>query len=146
MNGLEYDGWVAGIKSLFQKAKLSEHARAIGKIHSDNDVDSPSEPAASITHYGKGKLAATYLNLGERYRNGGTSVGREFLQALVRELMPEPLVTVNGSHDVDVSANRKDGKLAINLVNTAGPHGLEEVSHREPRLNVVGRKHLTARA
>jgi hypothetical protein len=123
VNGLEYNGWVAGIKSLFQKAELSERARPIGKIHTDNDVESPSEPAASITNYGKGKLAATYLNLGERYRNGATSVSQEFLQALVRELMPEPLVTVNGSHYVDVSANRKDGKLAINLVNTAGPHG-----------------------
>ena len=32
-------------------------------------------------------------------------------------------MTVSGSRHVDVSANRKDGKLAINLVNTAGPHG-----------------------
>ena len=123
MNGLEYDGWVTGIKSLFQKAELSERAKSIGKVHTDNDVDSPSEPAASITNYGKGKLAATYLNLGERCRSGATSVSREFLQGLVRELMPEPLVTVSGSRYVDVSANRKDGKLAINLVNTAGPHG-----------------------
>jgi hypothetical protein len=123
VNGLEYDGWVTGIKSLFQKAELSERAKSVGKVHTDNDVDSPSEPAASITNYGKGKLAATYLNLGERYRNGATSVSREFLQALVRELMPDPLVTVSGSHHMDVSANRKDGKLAINLVNTAGPHG-----------------------
>ena len=123
VNGLEYDGWVTGIKSLFQKADLSKRAKAVGKIHRDNDVESPSNPAASITNYGKGKLAATYLNLGERYRNGATVVGREFLQALVRELMPEPLVTVSGSRYVDVTANRKDGKLAINLVNTAGPHG-----------------------
>jgi len=123
VNGLEYNGWVSGVKSLFQKAELSERARPVGKVHTDNDVESPSEPAASITHYGKGKLAATYLNLGERYRNGATAVGRELLQALVRELVPEPLVTLNGSHYVDVSANRKDGKLAIHLVNTAGPHG-----------------------
>jgi len=123
VNGLEYDGWVGGLKTLFQKAELSGRARAMGKVHRDNDVESPSEPAASITDYGKGKLAATYLNLGERYRNGATAVGREFLQALVRELMPEPLVAVSGSRYVDVTANRKDDKLAINLVNTAGPHG-----------------------
>ena len=123
VNGLEYDGWVAGLKSLFQKAELSGRAKIFGKVHRDNDVESPSEPAASITSYGKGQIAATYLNLGERYRNGATAVGREFLQALVRELMPEPLVTVTGSRYVDVSVNRKDGKLAINLVNTAGPHG-----------------------
>jgi hypothetical protein len=29
---------------------------------------------------------------------------------------------VNGSHLVDVSVMRKDGRLLVNLVNTAGPH------------------------
>lgn len=127
LNGLEYNGWVAGVKSLSQKVELSGRARAVGKIHSDNDVESPSEPAASITNYGKGKIAAAYLNLGERYHNGATTVGREFLQALVRELFPEPLVTVSGSRHVDITVNRKDSKLAINLVNTAGPHGNAKV-------------------
>jgi hypothetical protein len=144
VNGLEYGGWVAGIKSLFQKADLSRRAKPIGKVHPDNDVESPSEPAASITNYGKGKLAATYLNLGERYRNGGTTVSREFLQALVRELMPEPLVTVSGSHCVDVTANRKDGKLAINLVNTAGPHANEKVFVFDD-IPVIGPLHVAIR-
>jgi len=122
VNGLEYGDWVGGIKSLFRKAELSQRAKAVGRIHEDNDVDSPFEPAASIADYGKGKIAATYLNLGERYCNAGTAVSRDFLQALVRELCGEPLVTVSGSRYVDVTVNRKDGRLAVNLVNTAGPH------------------------
>ena len=32
------------------------------------------------------------------------------------------MVEVKGSPDVDVSVNRLNGRLAINLVNTAGPH------------------------
>lgn len=39
---------------------------------------------------------------------------------MVRELFPQPLVEVRGSHYENVTANRKDGKLAINLVNTSG--------------------------
>ncbi|MDO8335618.1 MAG: hypothetical protein Q7T74_02430, partial [Candidatus Saccharibacteria bacterium] len=33
-----------------------------------------------------------------------------------------PLVEVQGSHNVDVIVSRLKGKLAINLVNTSGPH------------------------
>jgi hypothetical protein len=40
----------------------------------------------------------------------------------VRQLFPTPLVEVKGSSDVDVSVNRIGGKLAVNLVNTSGPH------------------------
>ena len=87
----------------------------------------PYEPAGSIRKYGQGKIAAIYLNLGERYSNAATSVSRDFLNAMVRELFPQPLVEVRGSHYVDVTANRKDGKLAINLVNTSGPHANDKV-------------------
>ena len=47
---------------------------------------------------------------------------RAFLSDLVRQLFPGPLVEVKGSAEVDVSVNRLAGKLAINLVNTSGPH------------------------
>jgi len=41
----------------------------------------------------------------------------------VNKLFTDPIVTVKGSHNVDVSLSHiNDGKLAINLVNTSGPH------------------------
>jgi hypothetical protein len=40
----------------------------------------------------------------------------------VRKLFPEPVVTVTGSDKVDVSPRRLGGRLAIHLMNTAGPH------------------------
>jgi len=44
------------------------------------------------------------------------------LSDLTRQLFPRPLVEVTGSRDVDVAVNRLNGRLTINLVNTAGPH------------------------
>ena len=41
---------------------------------------------------------------------------------LVCILFPSPLVEVAGSHEVDVAINRSAGRLAVNLVNTGGPH------------------------
>ena len=67
-----------------------------------------SEVAASIVDYGKGQIGAVHVDLGERYLHGASFVVRDFLTALVRELMPDPMVTVTGSHYVDVTLTRQE--------------------------------------
>jgi hypothetical protein len=52
---------------------------------------------------------------------------RDFLGALVREIFPEPAVTVTGSHYVDVTCNTKGKMRIVNLINTSGPHDNEKV-------------------
>jgi len=54
-------------------------------------------------------------------------VARRFLNSLVRQVFPKPLVEVTGSAAVDVVVNRVNGELAVNLVNTAGPHADKQV-------------------
>jgi hypothetical protein len=49
------------------------------------------------------------------------SVDRSF-PAVLKQLLPEPIVQVRGESDVDVSPRILDGKLTIHLVNTSGPH------------------------
>ncbi|MCE5252269.1 hypothetical protein LLG96_18870 [bacterium] len=130
VNGLEYNGWLAGLETISQKAELGQGVRQFGSIYYDarNDMAGPSDPAASIAAYGKGKIAATYLDLGERYLNARTALARTFLNDLARELFPDPIVEVKGSHSVDVVVNRINGKLAVNLVNTGGDHENEKIS------------------
>ncbi|GCE29717.1 hypothetical protein KDA_52010 [Dictyobacter alpinus] len=119
---LEYEGSLARMKTATAQVQLQEPAQAFGCWYASNNMTLPSTTAASITAYGRGKIAATYFNVGKRYLEATTTVVRDFIQALVHELFPEPLVTVTGSHLVDVALNRFGSKLAINLVNTAGPH------------------------
>lgn len=119
---LEHDGRLAGIRTLAQSVKLSTKAKLLGKLFSENDIKDDFQPAASIAQFGKGKIAATYFNFGQRYCNAGTAVARKFLDSLVRRLFPDPIVEIEGSHYVDVTVNRIEGKLAVNLVNTSGPH------------------------
>jgi hypothetical protein len=126
-NGLDQSGHLAGVHSISQNVELEEGADAFGRIYSKNDFLGRWRVAGSIADYGKGRLAATYLDFGESYLNAATAVAREYLHALVRELFPEPLVEVTGSHFVDLVVNRIGGKLAINLVNTAGPHADEKI-------------------
>jgi len=120
---LEHNGRLAGYSNnLFRPVRLREGAQAIGRLYPDNDPVGPANTAASIAVYGKGKIAATYFNYGERYLHGANYVARSFLNELVHLLFPKPLVEVTGSHELDVTTNRIEGKLAVNLVNTSGPH------------------------
>ncbi|MCR4440331.1 MAG: hypothetical protein QHJ34_13845 [bacterium] len=128
VNGLAYGGFLAGINSEYQPVQLGPGVRPFGEIYENNDFFGEPAVAASIADYGQGQIAAVYLNLGERYMNLATTVSRDFLSALVRELFPSPLVEVTGSHNVDVTVSRKEGRLLINLVNTAGLHSDSRVS------------------
>lgn len=124
---LEHDGWMCGLLTETQSVKLKRGTKAFGRLYPSNDMTDPHGVATSIKRFGKGRIAAVYMNLGERYVNARTHVSRNFLDALVRKLFPRPMVEVNGSHHVDVTVNRLDGKLMVNLVNTAGPHGNQNV-------------------
>ncbi|NQT20607.1 MAG: hypothetical protein HQ592_12945 [Planctomycetes bacterium] len=119
---LEHDGSMGGLKALVQRVTLRPGAKAFGKLYPLSEPKGEHEIAASIARCGKGRIAATYFDYGENYVNATTVTARRFLEALVRELFPNPIVAVTGSRYVDVAVNRKDGKLSINLVNTAGPH------------------------
>lgn len=97
-------------------------ATPIGRLHAANDLNSPAQPAASINTLGRGKIAATYFSFSRAYVGNRSEVARGFLHDLTRQLFPGPLVEVTGSPDVDVAVSRLNGRLTINLVNTAGPH------------------------
>ncbi|MBN1290218.1 MAG: hypothetical protein JXB48_00130 [Candidatus Latescibacteria bacterium] len=129
IKGLAYEERLAGMETISQDVKLGDDVKAFGRLYANarNDMTGPYQPAASIKSYGKGKIAAAYINLGDRYLNARTSVACDFLNGLVRELFPDPIVMVSGSHTVDVVVNRINGNLAVNLVNTSGPHESETV-------------------
>lgn len=54
------------------------------------------------------------------------------LVELTRQLFPNPMVEVTGSHDVDVCVTRNHGKLLVNLVNTTGPHRTQSIIESIP--------------
>ena len=115
-----------------QPVKLGPNAREFGRLCASERPESNGQPAASIAPFGKGKIAATYFGLGQSYLASRSETGRAYLDGLVRQLFPQPLVEVQGSKDVDVAIHRKNGKLAVNLVNTAGPHATEAILQAIP--------------
>jgi len=109
-------------------ATLESKAQPFGRMQFGmqfitNNLDSATQPAASITAFGKGKMAATYFDFSRGYLSQRSPQMRAFLNDLTRKLFATPIVEVKGaSSNLDVSVNRLHGKLAINLVNTSGAH------------------------
>ena len=121
-NGIEHSNWIANVESESQGIKIKGDAKPFGKYYNFWDKKETSNIAATIRKLGKGKIAGIYLNMGESYRAGLTTVSRDFLSSVINQLFPNPVVRVAGSHLVDVTLMGKDEKLLVNLINTAGPH------------------------
>lgn len=120
---LAFSGEKAQTKGFAQSVRLGVGTEPFGSLQAS--ADAAAYPAASIATLGKGKIAATYADLGLSYNGVRDAVVRGFLDAVVRKLFPKPLAEVKGSKDVDVCLMRKQGRLLLNLVNTSGPHQTE---------------------
>ena len=116
----------ANLKAELAAATLGTSARALGAFTVTGGNTTPL-PLASVAKLGKGRIAATYVTLGQAYFQNPTSSESALLSGLVRELFPRPLVEVSGSREVDVSLMTKAGLLNINLVNSSGPHRTEPI-------------------
>ena len=79
----------------FQRADFGARAKAFGKYYPGNDYElGEGETAAVVSTCGKGTIGAVLLSLGKQYLENSTSVSRRFLQSLVNELFPDPIVRV----------------------------------------------------
>jgi hypothetical protein len=119
---LARSGAMAKVQGRVMSVTLPAGAEPFGKLHAQEDPGSASQPAASVVKRGKGRIAGVFFSFSQDYLEDRSPVTRGFLNDLARLLFPKPLVEVSGSSDVDVAVNRLEGRLAINLVNTSGPH------------------------
>ncbi len=123
---LDHKGTFANTKGWVQSVTLAKKTQQFGVLRGSEDTNTPGQPAASIAKLGKGKIAAIWFSYSQGYLAGRPQPAREFLSALVQELFPKPMVQVTGG-GVDVIVNRINGKLAVNLINTSGPHETQPV-------------------
>jgi hypothetical protein len=117
-----HEGRLAGVQGRVQAVENGSETEPFGRIFPHNAPDGASTPAASLARQGRGWIGAVHFDLGRRYRHSRTAVMRDFLSGLVERLVPKPLVRVRGSHLVDVTLRRQNGRLMIHLINTGGPH------------------------
>lgn len=124
---LGFDSRFVDIQGPFREIRLNPEVKELGRLYQTNDFRFPSGVAATISDYGKGKVAGVYMNMGESYLSSTSPVFRDFLSGIVNELFPDPLVSVQGSHRVHVVPAEKEGRMLIQLINTSGDHANRHV-------------------
>ena len=122
-----FNGTTMVLNGAFQPVRANAGTQSFGSM-SDSEYGEPSKNQAATTiAFGRGKLTGVYTDLSRDYEKHQSSKQRDFIAALVRPLLPNPIVEVTGSHLVHVVANRLNNRLAINLINTGGRHADPQV-------------------
>jgi hypothetical protein len=118
----EWAGRLAAVRTSWQEVRQGGGVKVFAWSYADDSARGGRWPAAVIARLGRGRIGAMCFEPGHSHHKGRQSMVRTLLGALADELMGEPIVRVRGSQHVDVSLMRKDSRLMVNLVNTAGPH------------------------
>lgn len=113
---VESEGWLAGIHSAIPEITL-KGAKSLASFYDNNDIGSPYGISAATAPYGKGQITGIFFDLGTRYLKGRSVPLRDYFGARVKELFADPMVTVSGSHQVEVVLTQNHGKQMIHLIN-----------------------------
>ena len=115
---LKGDEVMANVYGLWQKIR-PESARSIEERFRTHDSTRDAECAATLTLLESGLIAAIYGPIGSQYASSHQAALRQFIRR-VAERVFTPMVRVEGPPTVEVALRRKDRKLLINLLNSAG--------------------------
>lgn len=119
---LAYQGEMGMLRSPRVEVKPNKDAVLTGGLSKIADFRSPLIPAASVQNYGKGKIALIFTNLGQNYITRRISLASDFLDEVVQQVFPDPVVSIEGSGFVHVNLNRNQNNTYVHLMNTAGEH------------------------
>jgi len=116
-------GGIAGIKTRWQKVlpKLGTHVE--GHIYTQCDYRYATDyPVATINNYGKGRIAAFYMDMSAAYNKYRNPVFNKLIRNVINKLIPDAVVKVTGSDYVHVVLSKKNRKTFIHLINSSGEH------------------------
>lgn len=116
-------GGIAGIKTQWQPVTSNSGTEEIGHVYSQCDYRYATDyPLATINQYGKGKIAALYLDMSLAYNTYRNPVYNNIINKVMERLNPKTAVKVVGSENVHVVLGKKDESLLVHLINSSGAH------------------------
>ena len=115
---LDTQGGPVSVGGVWQEVRLVR-ARPAGMRHPTRDTrKDDGKVAASIAEAGKGKIAAFYGPLADIFFRNHHPWLRQYIGAIVKDLFPNPAVTVTGPAYVDAALRKTaDGQLSLHLLN-----------------------------
>lgn len=116
-------GGIAGIKTQWQPITPKAGTETIGHVYQQRDYRFPSDyPVATINSYGKGKIAAIYLDMSTAYSTYRNPVFNNLIDSVLDRLVANPTINVEGSDKVHVVLGKKGDATLIHLINSSGEH------------------------
>lgn len=87
-----------------------------------------NRPLTSVKSVGKGTAVGIYFDFGLHYAKHKSPILRKMLSEAINAVTDKIRLKVCGSQNLELTLTEKDGKTAINLINTSGPHSDLSVS------------------
>ena len=116
-------GGIAGLKTQWQPVVSGKGTIEIGHVYNERDYRYATQyPVATINNYGKGKIAAVYLDLSKVYNTYRNPVFNQLIDQVIEQLVPNTALRVEGSKQVHVVLGKKDKNLLVHLINSSGAH------------------------
>ncbi len=139
--GDEKLGGITGIKSNWQKVISKQGTLDVGHVYSQCDYRYATEyPVATINDYGKGKIAAFYMDLSTAYDQYRNPVFGKLIRSVIDTLIPNNTIKVEGSRYVHIVLGEKNGKTYIHLINSSGEHFNKNIMGYDELLPINGLK------
>ncbi|MEX2336170.1 MAG: hypothetical protein WD555_02735 [Fulvivirga sp.] len=121
--GGEHLGGIAGIKTQWQPVAANSGTEIIGKVYRQTDYRYATKyPVATVNPYGKGKIAALYMDMSAAYNTYRNPIFNNIVNQLIEKLVPDAALEINGSNQVHVVMGKKNENTLVHLINSSGHH------------------------
>lgn len=116
-------GGVTGIRTQWQRVIAKQGTQIIGHVYHKRDYRFQTKyPVASVTKYGKGKIAGFYMDMSASYITSRHPIYNKLVNKVIDILNPDATLRVSGSDKIHVVLGKKDASIMVHLVNTNGAH------------------------
>jgi hypothetical protein len=138
---VEADGMLADCGGLVQVVNPAA-ATPLSSWYPTKDTTKDPMVASTVAGFGKGKIGAFYVSIGDSFNRSHAPVLRKSIQKMMRALFPHPMVEISGPPCIDVTLREKDGATVVHLVNNSNM----QVGTRYPIVDYIAPVHgLTVR-
>lgn len=104
-------------------AEIEGGFEVVGKAYKNNYFSEDFVPCAVK----QDNITFMCINFAESYKSNVSTAIKDFLKGVIKATGFVPLVEIEGSSFAELALTQKDGKILINVVNTAGQGGLLNV-------------------
>jgi hypothetical protein len=117
------DGRIVMMKTNYQPFRPGANAINIGsRLSTDDWRFTTGEHLATVSKFGKGKIAGIFFDMGDFYNRHQNAVSLGLISKVISSLVPEFISTVESDGKMHQVITRKNNSLYIHLINTNGPH------------------------